>query len=129
MSRPHVLIVEDDAHVVRMLRELLRVEGYDTTEATDGLAGLLKLATTGVDAVLLDVMMPDLDGVRVLEQLREEHGPTLPVPVLVVTGSPEGARRCRELLDPADVFEKPFDPGQLLDRLQARLHPTRGARP
>jgi DNA-binding response OmpR family regulator len=122
----HVLIVEDDVHVVTMLRELLRVEGYETTEARDGLVGLLKLTTSGVDAVLLDVMMPDLDGVRVLEQLLEEHG-EVPVPILVITGSPDGARRCRELLDPADVFEKPFDPRLLLARLQDRLSATRGA--
>jgi DNA-binding response OmpR family regulator len=115
-----VLIVEDDAHVVTMLRALLEVDGYEVTEAADGLLGLLKLATTGVDAVLLDVMMPDLDGVRVLEQLLEEHG-ELPVPVLVITGSPDGADRCRELIGTDDVFEKPFDPHRLLARLQSRL--------
>jgi DNA-binding response OmpR family regulator len=126
VSGRHVLIVEDDVHVVTMLRELLRVEGYETTEARDGLVGLLKLATSGADAVLLDVMMPDLDGVRVLEQLLEEHG-EVPVPILVITGSPDGARRCRELLGPADVFEKPFDPHLLLARLQHRLTAPRGA--
>jgi DNA-binding response OmpR family regulator len=118
-----VLIVEDDAHVVTLLRELLRVEGYEVAAAGDGLVGLVKLATSGVDAVLLDVMMPDLDGIRVLEQLLEEHG-ELPVPVLVITGSPDGARRCRELLGPENVLEKPFDPRDLLRRLDARLGPA-----
>jgi two-component system, OmpR family, response regulator CpxR len=120
---PRILIVEDDAHVVTLLREMLRVEGYEVAEAGDGLVGLVKLATTGVDAVLLDVMMPDLDGIRVLEQLLEEHG-ELPVPVLVITGSPDGARRCRELIGPDDVFEKPFDPRDLLRRLETRLAPA-----
>jgi two-component system, OmpR family, response regulator len=67
VSGHHILVVEDDVHVVTMLREMLRVEGYEVTEAGDGLLGLLKLATGGADAILLDVMMPDLDGVRVLE--------------------------------------------------------------
>jgi two-component system, OmpR family, response regulator len=123
VTPPLILVIEDDAHVVTLLRELLRVEGYEVTDARDGLLGLLKLATGGADAVLLDVMMPDLDGVRVLEQLLEEHG-QLPVPVLVITGSPEGARRCRELIGRDDVFEKPFDPAKLLGRLQSRLATT-----
>jgi two-component system, OmpR family, phosphate regulon response regulator OmpR len=120
VSRGHVLIVEDDDHVVTMLRALLEVDGYEVTEAGDGLLGLIKLATGGADAVLLDVMMPDLDGVRVLEQLLEEHG-EVPVPVLVITGSPDGADRCRALIGSDDVFEKPFDPRHLLARLQVRL--------
>jgi DNA-binding response OmpR family regulator len=123
VSARHILVVEDDAHVVTMLREMLRVEGYEVTEAGDGLIGLLKLATGGADAILLDVMMPDLDGVRVLEQLLEEHG-ELPVPILVITGSPEGARRCRDLIGRDDVFEKPFEPRALLDRLHSRLATT-----
>jgi two-component system, OmpR family, response regulator len=123
VTAPLILVIEDDAHVVTLLHELLRVEGYEVTDARDGLLGLLKLATGGADAVLLDVMMPDLDGVRVLEQLLEEHG-QLPVPVLVITGSPEGARRCRELIGRDDVFEKPFDPAKLLGRLQSRLATT-----
>lgn len=116
-----ILVVEDDPGVVTLLRELLTHAGHEVTTATDGLVGLLKLRSGAPDAVLLDVMMPDVDGVRVLEQVLEEHGGRLPVPVLVITGSPEGARRCRELLGDDDVFAKPFDPAEVLDRLHARL--------
>lgn len=116
-----VLVVEDDPHVVTLLTELLRQEGYEVEVATDGLVGLLKLRTAAVDAVLLDVMMPDVDGVRLLRQLLEEHDGVLPVPVVVVTGSPEGARACRDLLGDDRVVEKPFDPAVLLDRLRAVL--------
>ena len=118
---PRVLVIEDDEHVVAMLVELLRQEGFEATTAGDGLAGLLALQDTEVEAVLLDLMMPDVDGVRVLEQVLEEHDGTLPVPVLVVTGSPDGARRCRELLGGDDVFTKPFEPSALIERLRARL--------
>ncbi len=119
--RPRVLVIEDDEHVVAMLVELLHQEGFEATTAGDGLAGLLALQDTEVEAVLLDLMMPDVDGVRVLEQVLEEHEGALPVPILVVTGSPEGARRCRDLLGDDDVFTKPFDPAALVARLRARL--------
>jgi two-component system response regulator RegX3 len=116
-----VLIVEDDEQVVTLLEQLLTHEGYEVAAAGDGLAGLLKLGAGGIDAVLLDVMMPDVDGTRVLDQLFEEHGDPLPLPVLVITGSPEAARECRERLGDDDVFLKPFDPTALLGRLRVRL--------
>lgn len=116
-----ILVVEDDPVVVTLLTELLRAEGYAVEVATDGLVGLLKVRTAAVDAVLLDVMMPDVDGTRMLRQLLEEHDGRLPVPVLVVTGSPEGARTCRDLLGDDRVFDKPFDPNLLLHRLRSLL--------
>ena len=119
--RPRVLVIEDDEHVVAMLVELLRQEGFEATTAGDGLAGLLALQDAEVEAVLLDLMMPDVDGVRVLEQVLEEHDGTVPVPILVVTGAPDGARRCRDLLGDDDVFTKPFDPAALIAHLRARL--------
>lgn len=116
-----ILVIEDDADVAVLLRALLEGEGHEVVEAADGLLGLAKLQIGGADAVLLDVMMPDLDGERVLAQLLEEHDGQLPLPVIVVTGSPEAAGRCRQLLGPDDVFEKPFDPTRLLARLRHRL--------
>lgn len=121
MSAGRILVVEDDEQVVVLLREVLEHEGYEVATAGDGLTGLLALRSSQADAVLLDLMMPDVDGTRVLEQLLEEHGGLLPVPVLVITGSPEGARRCRQLLGDDDVFTKPFDPTALVARLHTRL--------
>jgi DNA-binding response OmpR family regulator len=131
-----ILVVEDDTNVAALLRELLAQDGYRVDEAADGLVGLLKLRSRDVDAVVLDVMMPDVDGVRLLAQVLEEHDGRLPVPTLVVTGSPDGARRCRDLLGDDAVLEKPFDPTDLLDRLRTLLGgrapadgPTPGERP
>lgn len=123
MSRDpaRVLVVEDDASVATLLTGLLEDEGFEVVGAEDGLAGLLALRSTDADAVLLDVMMPDVDGVRLLEQVLEEHAGELPVPILVVTGSVDGARRCRELIGDEAVFLKPFDPGVLVERLRGRL--------
>lgn len=112
MSR--VLVIDDDPSVVALLEHLLVAEGHEVTTAGDGFAGLLALRTADFDCVLLDIMMPDVDGHRVLAQLREEHDDGLPVPVVVVTGSPRGAERAREDLGADRVLEKPFDPVHLL---------------
>lgn len=116
-----VLVIEDDDSVVQFLEAYLPEHGYEVVAAADGLVGLVKLQMRHPDAVVLDIMMPDVDGIRVLEQMLEEGGGTLPQPVLVITGYPEGAARCRELLGPDDVFEKPFDPDDLVARLDAHL--------
>lgn len=121
---PRVLIIEDDPDVVELLTELLEGEGCQVTVAEDGLEGLMKMRTGQPDLALLDIMMPDINGVRVLHQLLEEGAGVLPVPVLVVTGSPEAAARCRQLLDADDVFEKPFEPAGLLDRVRFWLADT-----
>ena len=114
-----VLIIEDDENVAELLEEILRQHGYDPSVAADGLQGLLKLQTGGTDVALLDIMMPDVNGVRVLQQLLEENGGALPLPIIVITGSPEGARRAAEVLGRENVFEKPFDPDQLIARVDA----------
>ena len=80
-----VLVVEDDPSVRGLLHTLLSAEGYDVVTASDGLAGLIKASATNPALILLDLMMPDLGGVRVLEELRED--PHLSAtPVIVVTG-------------------------------------------
>ena len=116
-----VLVIEDDADVVALLEQLLEHEGYDVAAARDGLEGLVKLSTVRPDALLLDIMMPDVDGHRVLKQLLEENDGEVPFPVIVITGSPEGAAQARLLLGADSVFEKPFDPQPLLDRLREVL--------
>lgn len=120
---PRILIVEDDKDVITLLVEILSHEGFDPSVAEDGLEGLLKIQTGQPDLALLDIMMPDINGVRVLEQLLEEGAGELPVPIIVMTGSPEGAARSRQLLGRDRVFEKPFDPDRLIQRIRALLSP------
>lgn len=116
-----VLIVEDDPSVVRVLTTVLGSAGHEVVVAHDGLAGLLKLDTLGVDALVLDLAMPDVGGLRVLSQLAEEHGGQLPLPVLIVTGADCATRKVADWVDPRDVFTKPFDPDALLQRLHDHL--------
>jgi two-component system, OmpR family, response regulator MprA len=117
-----VLLIEDDPDVITLLQEILAHEGYEVSVAHDGLEGLLLLRTGTPDIALLDIMMPDIDGLRVLDQLVEEGG--TPVPLIVITGSPEGAARARDVLGRDRVFEKPFAPDALIDRMAALTRST-----
>lgn len=111
-----VLVVEDDPSVRGLLHTLLTGEGYEVATASDGLAGLVKASSAKPDLMLLDLMMPDLGGVRVLEELRAD--PALAdVPVIVVTGKLEAVPPLRGLLGDDNVFVKPFGVAELLDRV------------
>jgi len=116
VSATRVLVVEDDPSVRGLLHTLLSAEGYDVATASDGLAGLVKATSTHPALVLLDLMMPDLGGVRVLEELRED--PELAgTPVIVVTGKVDAVPGIRALLGEGSVFVKPFAVAELLTRV------------
>lgn len=111
-----ILLVEDDASVRELLKVLLEVEGYEIIEARDGLEGLEKAGGMKPDLMILDLMMPEIDGERVLNQLRSQPA-TSELPVIVVSGRYEALERCRDLIGPENVFAKPFEPVKLLDRV------------
>lgn len=116
MSAVRVLVVEDDPSVRGLLQTLLSAEGYEVTTASDGLAGLVKAASQPPALVLLDLMMPDLGGARVLEEMRDD--PDLKdIPVIVVTGKVDALPSMRDLLGEDNVFLKPFAVGELLARV------------
>ncbi|HWH28699.1 MAG TPA: response regulator [Mycobacteriales bacterium] len=116
MSATSVLVVEDDPSVRGLLQTLLSAEGYEVVTASDGLAGLVKATSNHPSLVLLDLMMPDLGGVRVLEEMRDD--PELAdIPVIVVTGKIDAIPSMRELLGEENVFLKPFAVGELLSRV------------
>ena len=113
---PTVLVVEDDPNVRGLLEILLTSEGYSVLTASDGLAGLVKASAVRPALVLLDVMMPDLGGIRVLQELRAD--PQLAhVPVVVVTGRQEALPGLRDELGEESVFLKPFGVPELLARV------------
>ena len=116
MTATRVLVVEDDPSVRGLLHTLLSAEGYDVVTASDGLAGLVKATSTHPGLILLDLMMPDLGGSRVLEELRED--PELSAtPVIVVTGQVDAVPAMRDLLGEESVFVKPFAVAELLARV------------
>ena len=116
MSAVRVLVVEDDPSVRGLLQTLLSAEGYEVATASDGLAGLVKATSAPPALVLLDLMMPDLGGVRVLEEMRDD--PDLSdIPVIVVTGKVDAVPGMRALLGEDNVFLKPFAVSELLARV------------
>ena len=116
MTPTRVLVVEDDPSVRGLLHTLLTAEGYDVATASDGLAGLVKATTTRPALILLDLMMPDLGGIRVLEELRSDPG-LAGIPVLVVTGKIDAVPAMRDLIGQDSVFVKPFAVAELLARV------------
>lgn len=119
MPLGRILVVEDDAAIRRGLVDALRISGYTPTEAPDGQAGLDLAVTTDVDLVLLDILMPKMDGFTVLRELRKAR-PSLPVIFLTAKG--EESDRVRGLRDGADDYVvKPFSASELLARVEAVL--------
>lgn len=119
MALGRVLVVEDDGAIRRGLVDLLRVSGYAPLEAPDGQAGLELAVSVEIDLVLLDILMPRLDGWGVLREIRRTR-PSLPVIMLTAKG--EEGDRVRGLHDGADDYVvKPFSPKELLARVEAVL--------
>ena len=118
MSAVRILVVEDDPNVRGLLQTLLEVEGYTVVTASDGMAGLGQAAAASPALVLLDLVMPDLGGARVLERLRDD--PVLSqIPVIVVTGHEDALPDVRAQLGDDNVFLKPFAVAELLARVDA----------
>lgn len=113
---PQVLIVEDDPSVRGLLESLLQGEGYSVATASDGIGGLIKVAASRPSLILLDVMMPDLGGVRVLEELEADET-TADIPVIIVTGKMEAVPALEAKLGADNVIPKPFAVAQLLARI------------
>ena len=110
-------MVEDDRKLVTALQRGLQLEGYDVDVAYTGEDALAKASTDGYDAVVLDVMLPGVDGFEVCEALRRDQRW---LPVLMLTARADVADRIRGLDAGADDYlVKPFDFGELLARLRA----------
>ncbi len=116
-----ILVVEDEPDLLSSLAQALREEGYAVDTAGEGEEGLFKAVNWEYDAVLLDVMLPKLDGWEVLKRLRE----TKKTPVLMLTARDRSTDRVRGLDTGADDYVvKPFELTELLARLRALIRRT-----
>ncbi|HEY8491735.1 MAG TPA: response regulator, partial [Dehalococcoidia bacterium] len=113
-----ILVVDDDPGIRSLLQELLDWEGYRVETAGDGAEGLARIRAAPPDLVLLDLMMPGLDGWEVYRRLRAD-GPR-GVPVILITAGVLAARARQEFPD-APVVGKPFDLDHLLAVIQQHL--------
>lgn len=118
---PRVLIVEDDKFNVRLLSEVCRNSGFEAEVAMDGLEALATIERNRPDLVLLDLMIPSLDGFGVLERLRADPD-TADLPVILVTAIQDREARARGIdLGADDWVAKPFKLLELQQRMQAAL--------
>ncbi|MGH2726867.1 MAG: response regulator [Actinomycetota bacterium] len=120
MSAPLILIVEDDPSVQNLIRTLMETEGYAVITAADGLEGLLKAEIRHPSVIILDIMMPNVDGERVLEEMRARED-LAGVPVVIVTGRADAHNAFDGLVGPKNVIPKPFDPDLLTGRISDLL--------
>jgi len=113
-----ILVVDDESRMVRFVRMNLELEGYQVVEAANGLEALEKVRDDLPDLIVLDVMMPEMDGFETLARLREIS--TVPVIMLTVKGDEEDRIRGLEL-GADDYVTKPFSPRELASRIRAVL--------
>ena len=118
-----ILIIEDDASILLPLEDNLKLEGYEVSSATDGSEGLAMAREGHYDLIILDIMLPQLNGLEVCRQLRQDKNMT---PVLMLTAKSQEVDKVLGLeLGADDYVTKPFSPRELLARLKAILRRTR----
>ena len=117
-----VLIVDDEPRIRELIREHLEYAGYECSEAADGSAALIAITQKSADLVILDVMMPFVDGMSVLREMRKQN---IATPVIMLTARGEEYDRITGLENGADDYiVKPFSPRELVARVKAVLGRT-----
>ncbi|SFA88621.1 two-component system, OmpR family, response regulator MprA [Cohnella sp. OV330] len=117
--RPHILVIDDDDKITSLLRRSLAFEGYEVSTASNGPAGLGIVADKSADLVILDVMMPGIDGWEVCRRLRTAG---MNVPVLMLTAKDDVQDRVKGLdLGADDYLVKPFALEELMARVRALM--------
>jgi two-component system KDP operon response regulator KdpE len=121
-AAPRVLVCDDEPQILRALRVILRDAGYEAVPAASGEEALDLAAVRPPEAAILDLMLPDIDGVEVTRRLREWSG----MPILVLSAVGEEDRKVEALAAGADDYvTKPFGPRELVARLEAALRRAR----
>lgn len=118
----HVLIVDDDGHIREVMRFALDRAGHTVHEAADGQAALTRITAGGIDALVLDIVMPELDGLEVCRRIRALPPPTGTLPILFLSSRDDELDRVLGLeLGGDDYVTKPFSPRELVARIKAML--------
>jgi DNA-binding response OmpR family regulator len=110
---PKILVIDDDPAVRRLVEDVLELEGYEVRTAEDGFAGLRAIEALRPDCVVLDIMMPGMDGHAVLQRIRSAAGRHLPV--VMLTAAADDSQAWQAWTEGVDYFlAKPFEPEELL---------------
>ncbi|MFC1869700.1 response regulator transcription factor [Chloroflexota bacterium] len=118
MDKTHILVVDDDPAISRLLHANLKPRGYEVTTAADGKEALKAVEKEFVDLIILDIMMPELDGVEVCRRVREWS--KTPIIILSARGDEKDKVKCLEL-GADDYLTKPFGIAELLARVKTAL--------
>ncbi|MBQ8563316.1 MAG: response regulator transcription factor [Firmicutes bacterium] len=118
MEHGRILIVDDNREIVDSLGKLLAYEGYEILTAYDGMEALEQLEKSQVDLILLDVMMPRLNGLSALMKIRENYK----IPAIILSAKTEESDKVSGLMLGADDYiSKPYNPAELIARVKAQL--------
>ncbi|WP_339280756.1 response regulator transcription factor [Lysinibacillus sp. FSL P2-0066] len=114
-----LLVVDDDAHIRELVKVFLQNEGLEVIEAIDGVDALSKLDTEKVDMVVMDIMMPNMDGWALCEEIRSFN---TDLPILMLTAKGETSQKIKGFhLGTDDYLVKPFEPAELIVRVKSIL--------
>jgi DNA-binding response OmpR family regulator len=124
MAEVTVLVVDDDPVIMRLLEVNFEMEGYTVLTATDGQQALDQIAANAPDLVVCDIMMPVVNGLEVVERLRQSGDEALQrLPVILLSAKAQASEVQKGLdVGADDYITKPFDPLELIERVQALLH-------
>ena len=114
------MIVEDEEAVRELEKFILETQGYEVMEARDGLEGLAKAEFRKPDLILLDLMMPDVSGGRMYDEMKD-HPITAGIPIIVVTGKPDAHQMFDDEIGAENVIMKPFEADELLERIEGHI--------
>ncbi|MEC0246022.1 response regulator transcription factor [Paenibacillus chitinolyticus] len=115
----NILVVDDDAHIRELVLIFLQAEGLQVFEAVDGIDALSKLETNKIDMVILDIMMPKMDGWQLCREIRSHYGD---LPLLMLTAKGETSQKVKGFnLGTDDYLVKPFEPAELVVRVKSLL--------
>ncbi len=126
-EQPKVLVVDDEEHITELVALGLGYNGFDVQRGSSGRAALEAVAARKPDLIVLDVMLPDLDGFEVARRLRQSEGAGTRVPVIFLTARDTSAEKVQGLrLGSDDYVTKPFSIEELIERVKAVLRRSRG---
>lgn len=118
MDNARILVVDDDKEIAKAIDKLLSLEGYEVVQAYNGLEALDAIVTNNIQLILLDVMMPKLDGLSTTLKIRESKN----IPIIILSAKSEDSDKILGLSMGADDYvTKPFNPQELLARVKSQL--------
>ncbi|MBL8775148.1 MAG: response regulator transcription factor [Acidimicrobiales bacterium] len=128
-GQPTILVVDDEEHITELLSMGLGMHGFEVVRAANGREGLAKVEEVRPDLIVLDVMMPELDGFEVARRLRQVEGAGTRIPIIFLTARDTTADKVEGLrLGSDDYVTKPFSIEELVERVKAVLRRTSGVR-